>query len=114
MFTGHRNCTANKTELQDIVTKYKQYTWIHGGASGFDAQIEMIAKENGIKTQIYRPDYKKYPNKTAPIMRNIEMLNICDVVIACYDGRKHGGTYQVITSANRLKKALVVLPAIAL
>lgn len=46
---------------------------IHGGANGADKCAAMYAKERGIKTKIFLPDWDKY-GKKAGILRNIEMF----------------------------------------
>jgi len=108
MFTGHRNSITEPSNLDCIANIYDAAVWIHGGAKGFDQQVESFAKRHNIQTIIFTPDYVKYPFKQAPIIRNKEMLNICDVVVACYDGRNYGGTHFVVQEARRLKKKLII------
>lgn len=111
MFTGHRDCIADKIALENIAQLYDDCLWLHGGAAGFDEQVEAIAAKYSIKTEVHKPDYKTYASKQAPIIRNREMLNACDMVIACYDGRQNGGTFFVVTEARKAKKKVVILSA---
>jgi len=111
MFSGHRDKVTERVFLEEIATLYCDCLWIHGGARGFDDQVEKIAKEIGIRTEIYLPDYEKY-GRCAPIMRNKEMLEKCSIVIACYDGRKTGGTFFVVTEARRMGKNVIIVPAV--
>lgn len=111
MFTGHRDSVSDAAALENIAALYDNCTWVHGGADGFDAQVENVAKAHGITTRIYRPDYKKYASRVAPLIRNREMLAASDLVVACYDGRKTGGTFFTVTEARKEGKKVVILSA---
>lgn len=108
MFTGHRDKTVDETNLEFIANIYEESTWIHGGAKGFDQQVESFAVAHSIPTKVFLPEYSKFPYKQAPIIRNKSMLDICDIVVACYDGRNHGGTHFVVTEAKKLGKKLII------
>ncbi len=72
--------------------------WIHGGAEGFDAQVELYAQEAGIKTEILPPRYNdpEVPARVAPFRRNDVIIDRSDVVVTCYDQlRWSGGTFYV-------------------
>jgi hypothetical protein len=101
LFTGHRDKHCNSKDLE----KYRDFDptalWIHGGAEGFDTQVENFAKQNNIETEIYYPDYAKY-GKYAPLERNLVMLKDCNLVVACFDGRKSGGTYFTIRHGEEM------------
>jgi hypothetical protein len=98
-FTGHRDKLAPMNYFDSLP---KDALWVHGGAIGFDGQVEAYAKSHGIKTKIVRPDYNKYIGKIAPLIRNREILNGADLLIACYDGRLYGGTLCTINLAKQL------------
>lgn len=99
MFTGHRNAAADPIELQAIANLYPQSEWIHGGAKGFDTQVEQFAKELRVATTVFKPNYAQY-GRGAPFVRNREMTAIADLVVACYDGRTSGGTFHVVQLAR--------------
>lgn len=108
MFTGHRNAKTSIKCLKEIAKRIPNVTWIHGGAKGFDEQVEKYAIENNIKTEVFKPDYKF--GKAAPLIRNKKMIESADLVIACYDGRKSGGTNQSILYAfNKGKNVFFVV-----
>lgn len=109
MFTGHRDCVCDEVMLDNIANLYGDCLWIHGGARGFDSQVDSVGKKYSIKIKVYNPNYKDNPAKTAPLIRNKEMLAACDFVIACYDGRKRGGTYFVICEAKKLGKRVMII-----
>ena len=91
-FTGHRDKQAWVADLVEIALKYPKALWVHGGAEGFDAQVERYANLADIPTKIIRPDYKRYHGKKAPLMRNHQIVRGADLLVALYDGRKGGGT----------------------
>jgi YspA, cpYpsA-related SLOG family len=82
---------------------------IHGGAEGVDAIAEDAAKQAQVPTRIMRPDYKAHPNcpKYAPLARNIEIVNMSNVVVAFWDG-KSKGTLHTIKKAEAAGKLIRV------
>lgn len=106
-FTGHRDRKFDEAALRKIVeTPHPDVVWIHGGAQGFDSLVEEVAASLGIKTTIIRPDYAKY-GRGAPLVRDREIVDQADFMIAGYDGRTHGGTYYTIQYAKRQKKQVI-------
>lgn len=109
-FTGHRDCMVNELKLAGIQMDYQpelpeEFIWWHGGAkSGFDRQVQDHIESNSHVITSYRvfyPDYQKYPPKVAPIMRNHEMIDAKpDLLVALWDGRITGGTYDTINYAK--------------
>jgi hypothetical protein len=97
-FTGHRNRITDPAELRQLEQDYPNAVWIHGGAQGFDTQVHTVAlelgKREGVTLIVIRPDYKKYPRYVAPIVRNREIVERSDLLVACWDGRGEGGTRQ--------------------
>lgn len=107
-FTGHRDKHTNEDFFDCLPA---DALWVHGGAIGFDTQVENYAKKHGIKTKVIRPDYERY-GRSAPLIRNKEIVQDADLLVACYDGRERGGTYYTIRLAKsmnipvRITKAL--------
>lgn len=74
---------AGSMSFNDLPLMYKKLDYylqnqdkiliIHGGANGADKCAAMYAKERGIKTKVFLPDWDKY-GKKAGILRNIEMF----------------------------------------
>ena len=75
---------------------------VSGGAKGVDSHAALFAKERGIKLTEFLPDYEKY-GRAAPIVRNKEIVNYADMVIAFWDG-KSKGTLSVIKYAQKTQK----------
>lgn len=81
---------------------------VHGGAVGVDSITDSWAKANNLETIIYKPNYKVY-GKRAPLVRDEEMVEFCDVVIAFYDGVSKGTLYTVNYAKKIGRKAIVHL-----
>jgi hypothetical protein len=97
-FTGHRDKHTNEDFFDCLPA---DALWVHGGAIGFDSQVENYARRHNIKTKIIRPDYQKY-GKRAPLIRNHEIVSGANLLVACYDGRITGGTLYTIKLAKSL------------
>ena len=72
---------------------------ISGGASGADALGEQYAKERGYKILRYPAQWKKYGRQAGP-MRNREMADNADALIAYWDGESRG-TKNMIEEAKK-------------
>lgn len=108
-FSGHRNKLAKIPDLENILIQYPNSVWIHGGAIGFDSQIQAFAIMHGIKTEIIKPDYETYYHKQAPLERNKIIVNKCDLLICLFDGRKKGGTYFTLNFARKVGKTVFII-----
>ena len=67
---------------------------ITGGAAGVDTLAEKYADELGLSKLIIRPKYDVY-GKFAPLKRNQEMVEMCDVALIIWDGKSRGTKYTV-------------------
>lgn len=74
-------------------------TLCHGGAKGVDSSAELWARENNIKTEIYLPEYDKFPPKVAPIKRNQTIVDNSDYLLAITTGSS--GTASTIRMAEK-------------
>lgn len=90
-FTGHRNARTTEKALEAVAREFPGAVWCHGGAQGFDSQVDAWARARGIPVQVIRPDYRG-KGRAAPLIRNREIVAGSAALFACYDGRKGGGT----------------------
>lgn len=81
---------------------------LHGGAMGTDAIADSWAKANNLETVIYKPNYKVY-GKRAPLVRDEEMAEFADVVIAFWNGVSKGTLYTVNYAKKIGRKVIVHL-----
>ena len=76
---------------------------VSGGAKGIDTCVKIYALKNNIKLTEFLPEYEKY-GKRAPLIRNLEIIDYADEVIAFWDGESHGTKYVIDNCRNRSKK----------
>jgi len=79
---------------------------ISGGAAGVDTAAELWAESKGIATEIIKPEYGRY-KKAAPLIRNRAIVEMCDLLIAFWDGESKG-TIHAINYAKKLGKCVEV------
>jgi hypothetical protein len=79
---------------------------VSGGAKGVDNIAVDQAKFRNIPRAVYRPDYTSY-GSNAPHVRNDQIINLADYVIAFWDGESPG-TKSVIDKVIKAGKPYVV------
>lgn len=113
-FTGHRDKICDEQMLLRLEDRYPGATWVHGGALGFDSQVNEVAKRLGKVLGdtliVVRPDYKLYHPTQAPLFRNMVIVDQCELLVACYDGRRYGGTCQCVNYARGKGKPIDFVP----
>lgn len=105
-FTGHRNRRAKEGELETVHAQYPNKIWVHGGADGFDTQVDKYANAHGIRCTVLKPDYKGHVDHYAPLERNEVIVDVTSMLVACFDGRNYGGTRYTINYAKRLNRSI--------
>jgi len=99
---------SNYEELKKIcdylLKDKKDIEIVSGNAKGADTLGEKYAVEKGYKISLFPADWDKY-NKAAGYIRNKEMAEYADALIAFWDG-KSKGTNHMINLAK--EKGLVV------
>ncbi len=80
---------------------------VSGGAKGADSLGEKYAIDNFIDTLIFKPDWKRY-GRGAGFVRNKEIINNCDIVVAFWDG-KSKGTKNSIDLARKQNKTVRII-----
>ena len=72
---------------------------LSGHASGADALGENFATDHNLQCELYPADWKRHGKAAGPI-RNAEMAEVADALIAFWDGQSHG-TKSMIELAKR-------------
>ena len=93
-------------DLEKLVPKQTTLI-ITGGAEGIDAIAEEYADKKRISKLVLRPRYDLY-GKGAPLKRNEEMVEICDMALVIWDGKSRGAGY-TIKYAKRMGKMVKVI-----
>lgn len=73
---------------------------VSGAAKGVDKVGELIAHDFNIPVRVFPADWKKFP-KTAGYIRNTEMAEYAEALVAVWDGISPG-TKHMINTAKRL------------
>ena len=71
-----------------------------GGATGVDTIAEVWAKKHGLEFVAFLPNYPAYGSKKAPLVRDREMVEYCDCLVAFWDGKSTGTLYTVAYAAE--------------
>ena len=67
---------------------------VSGGATGADAYAKEYAIKNNIPIVENLPEYWKY-GRRAPIMRNIQIVENCDFLLAFWNGHSRGTKFTI-------------------
>ena len=69
-------------------------TIVSGGAKGVDTYAKEYALKNDIHLIEFLPDYDKY-GRRAPLMRNIQIVENCDFLLAIWNGTSSGTKFTI-------------------
>jgi hypothetical protein len=81
---------------------------VSGGANGVDLLAKKAAKELGLKYTCCRPNYKKY-GRVAPLVRNSDIVDRADCVIAFWNGYSKGTRQALVCCIKRRKPFRIYL-----
>lgn len=81
-------------------------TIVSGGAIGADRLGERYANEHGIPTVVFLAEWNKY-GKRAGIIRNVQIIENCDVCFAFWDGESHGTKHDIELCEKMKKKYFI-------
>ncbi len=100
---GSRNLVVDDLEkiIPDNTTEI-----VSGGARGIDSCAKKYALEHSIKCTEFLPEYSRF-GKSAPLKRNLQIIEYADIVIAIWDGKSRGTKY-VIEQCKKAGKEVIV------
>ena len=87
--------------------KYIPDTIVSGGAIGADTYAKEFAISHNLKLIEFLPEYDKY-GKSAPLVRNRQIVDNCDAVLAFWDGKSRGTKY-TLDYANKMGKPVKIV-----
>lgn len=96
--TRRRNSSSAYKKVEEEFFKvYEDGDWIVSGGcpKGGDRFAEVIARKFGIPILIFYPNWNKF-KKGAGLVRNTDIANTSDVLIACVAKDRTGGTEDTI------------------
>ena len=88
---GSRSITVNN--LGDYLPENTTEI-VSGGAIGVDRSAKNYAKTHNIKLKEFLPEYERY-GRSAPLKRNLQIIDYADEVIAFWDGMSHGTRFVI-------------------
>jgi len=75
---------------------------VTGGARGVDEAAELAARSRGLKVIIHEPEWAKYGKAAGP-MRNKQVVDDCDRLVAFWDGASTGAKDAISKAAKQGK-----------
>jgi hypothetical protein len=103
---GSRNFNDYEKVKQVLSTKNITLL-VSGGAKGADTLGQKYAEEHDIETKIFLPDWEKY-GKKAGFLRNSDIINESELVIAFWDGFSKG-TLDSLKKAKKENKNILII-----
>lgn len=88
---GSRNCPP--IDIASFLP-FSPTAIVSGGARGADTYAKEFAEKNNLPLVEYLPHYKKH-GRQAPILRNIQIIENCDFLIAFWDGLSRGTKFTI-------------------
>ncbi len=104
---GSRDCPA--VDIEEYLDEMPDAI-VSGGAKGADTYAREFAEKKGIRLIEHLPDYAKY-GKVAPLVRNRQIIDCCDEVLAFWDGKSKGTKY-TIDYAKKMGKPVRIVQLI--
>lgn len=100
-------CKAMESLLREMNLQMHEVTIVSGGARGADSLGERYARENNINLVVFPADWDAYGNAAGPI-RNAEMADYADYLLAFWDGKSRGTANMIQAMKNRKKHGTVI------
>lgn len=85
---------------------YKYIEIVSGGARGADAIGERYADNNGITKKIIPVDWNRW-GKRAGFIRNVDIIDNCDICICFWDGENHGTKHDIDLCVKKHKPCFI-------
>ena len=107
-FTNVNVMATALNNLQDVdhVIEIEKLTLICGMARGADLTAYKLFSEAGLPVEKYPANWDQY-GKQAGYIRNTQMANVADMLIAFWDGESRGTAHMIHTARARNLKVLV-------
>lgn len=96
-----------KVMLDVLLDGFGFTTIVSGGANGADSLGEKFADERGLKKIIHLPDWEKN-GKAAGMIRNRDIINDADMVVACWNSKSRGTENSINLAKSQNKTTLLI------
>lgn len=104
IIAGSRGITDFKIVQKAVIAApWKLSEIVSGGARGVDTLGGQVGDVMMLPVKTFLPDWRKY-NKSAGYIRNVEMAEYADALIAIWDGKSNGTAHMIkIAYSKKLK-----------
>lgn len=106
---GSRGLRVQNSDLEKFLPQ-EVTEIISGGAKGVDTSAREYAISHGIKLTEFLPEYDKY-GRSAPLKRNITIIENADLVLAFWDGSSRGTKFVIDNCKKRGVPVKILLAA---
>jgi hypothetical protein len=94
--------------LEEILPPVEEISELcSGAAKGVDTLAREFAQRHAIPIKEFLPDYARF-GKSAPLKRNIQIVDYSEKIYACWDGKSRGTKYVIDYCAKVGKPCEVV------
>lgn len=93
--------------LDGLILRDDGLQFVCGGARGADTLGERWAKDHGVPTVLMPADWATHGKKAGPI-RNTEMAQITDVLVAFWDGHSRGTQHMLRTCHTMATRSISI------
>jgi hypothetical protein len=97
------------SEDQENWQKYMFTEVVSGGAQGVDFLAELYAKKKSLPFKEFKADWEQF-GKKAGFLRNSEMADYADGLVAVWDGHSKGTFHMIAEMVKRNKLVYVQCP----
>ena len=99
IIAGSRGITSlAEVESALIVSGFKPTEIVSGGAPGVDRLGEKLAALRAIPVRQFIPDWSGYAGARAGFVRNTQMAEYADALLAIWDGKSKGTKHMIDTA----------------
>lgn len=84
---------------------------VTGSASGVDATVARVARERGLPLRVLGASFEETSDSGAAAIRNQRLVDLCDVLVAFWDGESQG-TRRTVERALDSRKEVHVFTSV--
>lgn len=103
IFTDYQKLTIILDSEKETITRI-----VSGGAKGADTLGARYATSHAIALTVFLPDWLQHGN-SAGVIRNKQIVDAADVVIAFWDGKSKGTQHSINYAKKSNKRHMVVI-----
>lgn len=81
---------------------------VSDGARGADTLAEQYARENGLELIVFPAEWERYGRKAGPL-RNVKIIQECDLCFAFWDGQSRGTEHDIDLCKEMGKKYYIYM-----